>query len=360
MKKKNILNALFILEENISYSLNLNFANKVLLTIFFLLFHGCFSIFRPTPVLEEDKSEILKTDKQFILLNENLTPIENPDFTSLDKKVKSLQNAKSFHELNNLAVYGVKMSYIESSEEILRKLQKEKPQEITPYLNLLRIYYLLEEYDIAKKMLNEYYKSHSGDKKKVFEFMKYLKTSNRSEEHVLFLDVISNYQEFEMQALEELGLYFISIRDFEMARPYFEKILTIYAYNPIALNSMMQIHYINESWGDVVTYATPLKKEKAKDKNYYTMLAKAYFELGEYQLAVKTSEEAPESEKVSIDFLTVWRDSILCSDIKGSLSHLNRFFQLAKKKNPTLKEEEFFYASSKEGKRILSNITNGY
>ena len=43
------------------------------------------------------------------------------------------------------------MSYIESSEEIFRKLQKQKPQEITPYLNLLRVYYLLEEYDIAKK-----------------------------------------------------------------------------------------------------------------------------------------------------------------------------------------------------------------
>lgn len=46
---------------------------------------GCVSIFRPTPVLEEDKSEILKADKQFILLNENLTPVVNPDFTSLDK-----------------------------------------------------------------------------------------------------------------------------------------------------------------------------------------------------------------------------------------------------------------------------------
>ena len=42
--------------------------------------------------------------------------------------------------------------------------------------------------------------------------MKYLKTSNRSEEHVLFLDVISNYQEFEMQALEgtRFILYFHS------------------------------------------------------------------------------------------------------------------------------------------------------
>ncbi len=356
MKKINILNDV----ANMHYSQFNNWIGVIFLFSVFLFFSGCFSIFRPTPVLEEDKSEILRADNQFILLKENLSPVENPDFTSLDKKVKSLQGAKSFHELNNLAVYGVKLSYIESSEGILRKLQKEKPQEMTPYLNLLRIYYLLDEYEIAKKMLNDYYKLHSGDKKKVFEFMKYLKSSNRAEEHVLFLDVISNYQEYEIQALEELGLYFISIRDLELAKPYFEKILTIYAYNPVALHSLMQIHYINESWADVITYAIPLKKEKVKDKNYYTMLAKAHFELGEYLLAVKASEEAPEAEKISVDFLTVWRDAILCNDIRGSLTPLNRYFQVAKKKIPSLREEEFFLVSTKEGKRILSNITNGY
>lgn len=358
MKKANILSLFLINEVNSLYPhLGLK---RVLLVFTLILSNGCFSIFRPTPVLEDDKSETLKVDNQFILLNEDLTPVQNPDFTSLDKKIKSLQKAKSFHALNNLAVYGAKLSYIESSEEILKKLQKEKPQEMVPFLNLLRIYYLLDEYDIAKKMLNNYYKLHSGDKKKVFDFMKYLKTSNRAEEHVLFLDVISNYQEYEMQALEELGLYFISIRDLELAKPYFEKILTIYAYNPVALHSMMQIHYINESWADVITYATPLKKEKTKEKNYHTMIAKAYFELGEYALAVKASEEAPEYEKVSLDFLTIWRDSILCNDLRASLIPLNRYFQMVKKKNPALKEDEFFLASTKEGKRTLSNIINGY
>ena len=356
MKRINILNLSFTNKTNLCYPLLKKLGSLVLL----FAITGCVSIFRPTPVLEEDKSEILKADKQFILLNENLTPVVNPDFTSLDKKLKSLQGAKSFHELNNLAVYGVMLSYIESSEEILKKLQKEKPQEMVPFLNLLRIYYLLDEYEIAKKMLNNFYKYHAHDKKKVFEFMKYLKESSRAEEHVLFLDVISNYEEYEMQALQELGEYFISIRDLDLAKPYFEKILTIYAYNPVALHSMMLIHYINESWTEVITYATPLRKEKTKDKTYYTMLAKAYFELGEYKLAVKASEEAPESEKSSLDFLTVWRDSILCNDIRASLTPLNKYFQIAKKKNPSIKEKEFFLISTKEGKRTLSNIINGY
>ena len=345
MKRINILNLSSCNKTNLCYPLLKKLGNLVLL----FAITGCFSIFRPTPVLEEDKSEILKADKQFILLNENLTPVVNPDFTSLDKKLKSLQGAKSFHELNNLAVYGVMLSYIESSEEILKKLQKEKPHEMIPYLNLLRIYYLLDEYEIAKKMLNSFYKYHARDKKKVFEFMKYLKESSRAEEHVLFLDVISNYEEYEMQALQELGEYFISIRDLDLAKPYFEKILTIYAYNPVALHSMMLIHYINESWADVITYATPLRKEKAKDKTYYTMLAKAYFELGEYKLAVKASEEAPESEKTSLDFLTVWRDSILCNDIRASLTPLNKYrkirikdLELLRKKIQASKKKNFF------------------
>lgn len=333
-----------------------------MISIWLIMFNlnGCFSIFRPTPILEEDKSEILKADKQFILLNEDFSPVSNPDFSSLDKKIKSLQKAKSFHELNNLAVYGVKLSYIESSEDILKKLQKENPQEIVPFLNLLRIYYLLDEYEIGKKMLNEYYKIHIGNKKKIIEIMNFLKTTNRAEEYVLFLDVVSNYQEYEMQALEELGLYFISIRDYELAKSYFEKILTIYAYNPVALHSMMQIHFINESWADVISYGLPLKKEKVKVNGYYAMMAKAFYELGDYAKAVKISEEATNSEKESLDFLIVWRDSILCNDIRASIMHLNRFFQIAKKKNSSLKEEEFFIVSTKEGKQTLTNLINGY
>lgn len=335
-------------------------AGRILLLTIFLFTNGCFSIFKATPILEENKADALKNDNRFILLDENLNPIEKPDFSSLDKKIRALQKAKSFHDLNNLAVYGAKLSYIESSEEILKKLQKEKPNEMAPFLNLLRIYYLLDEYEIAKNMLNEYYKAHLGDKNKVFEFMKSLKASNRAEEHVLFLDVISNYQEHETQALEELGLYFLSIRDYELAKPYFEKILTIYAYHPVALHSMMQIHFVNESWANVISFGTPLKKEKKKANDYYAMMAKSYYELGEYSQAIKLSEEAPEAEKSSIDFLIVWRDSILCNDIKGSISNLNKYFQMAKKKDPYLKEEEFFLLNSKEGKRILSNFINGY
>lgn len=351
--KRRISNYLNCKNENIVFVL-LNFS------LIFLFTTGCFSIFRAAPILEDDKVEVLKNDKELILLDENLNPIQNPDFTYLDKKIKSLQKAKSFHELNNLAVYGAKLSYLETSEEILRKLQEEKPDQIAPVLNLLRIYYLLDEYEIAKKMLNGYYKIHTNDKKKVFEIMKYLKTSNRTEEHVIFLDVISNYQEHEIQALEELGLYFLSIKDYELARSYFEKILTIYAYHPVALYSMMKIHFVSESWSQVIIYGLSLKKERKKDNDYYSMMTKSYFELGEYLQAIKFSEEAPESEKVLIDFLTVWRDSIICNDIRGSISHLNKYFQIAKKNNPYLKEEEFFILNSKEGKRILSNFINGY
>lgn len=350
MKKRNIYNP----KNNLYYPM----INLLLFIILFPLI-GCFSIFRPTPILEDDKSQILKADIQFILLNEDLSSIKNPDFTFLDKKIKSLQKTKSFHELNNLAVYGLKLSYIETSEDILKKLQKEKPSEIVPFLNLLRIYYLLDEYEVCKKIINEYYKFHAGNKKKIFDVMAYLKNSNRVEEHVLFLDVLSNYQEHEMQALEELGLYFISVRDFDLAKPYFEKILTIYAYNPLALHSLMQIHFINESWADVITYSIPLKKEKIKRKDYYAMVAKAHYELGDYSLAIKESEEATDLDKASLDFLIVWRDSILCNHPQSSISKLNSYFQIVKKKNPSVNEDDFFITNTKEGKQILSNLING-
>ncbi len=371
MKKKNILELYFLKGKNSCYphfKKDNHFTKSFLqsrvfgslLFVSFFLFNGCFSIFRPTPVLEDDKSDLLKIDKNFILLNENLTPVENPDFSNLDQKVKSLQKAKSFYELNNLAVYGAKLSYIESSEEVFKKLQKEKPQEMVPYLNLLRVYYVLDEYDIAKQMLNNFYKVNVTNKSKIFEFMQYLKATNRSEEYVIFLDVVSNYPEYEIKALEEIGFYFLSTRDLNLAQSYFERILTIYAYYPTALYSLMQIHSTNESWNSVITMGTPLKKEKNKGKEYYSMMAKAYYELGDYQKAIKASEEASESEKIFPEFLKVWRDSLLSNDIRASLKTLNKYFQIAKKKNPSLKENEFFIVNTKEGKGTLSNLINGY
>ena len=44
-EEKNILNALFILEENISYSLKHYFANKILLTLFFCFLADVFLFF---------------------------------------------------------------------------------------------------------------------------------------------------------------------------------------------------------------------------------------------------------------------------------------------------------------------------
>lgn len=355
MKKKNIPKKV-----NQHYPPTKQSLQTTLLIVVFIFINGCFSIFRPTPVLEDDKSDLLKADKNFILLDENLKPIENPNFSNLDQKIKSLQKAKSFHELNNLAVYGAKLSYIESSEEIFKKLQKEKPHEMVPYLNLLRIYYVLDEYDIAKKMLNGYYKTHATNKSKIFDLMKYLKAANRPEEYVIFLDVVSNYPEYEIKALEEIGLYFLSTRDLNLAQSYFERILASYTYYPIALYSLMQIHFINEAWSNVIIMGTALQKEKKKEKDYHAMMAKAYYELGEYEKAIKISEEAPDSEKAYIDFLMVWRDSILSNDIRGSLKNLNKHFQLAKKKNPSLKENEFFITNTKEGKQTLLNLINGY
>ena len=327
---------------------------KFLLLIF--VFINCGNFIKPSIELEEDKFEKFKNDTEFILLDQNLKPIPFNTGLKLEKEIKKLINSKNLYDKNNLAIYGLKISYIYESEKILQELTRKNPTQLEFFLNLIRVYHLLEEYNEIRKEFQIFY---FNNKDKLSELLNYLQKKNRIEEKIAILDYIATIPEFENKALEEMGVYFLEIRDFKQAKFYFEKLLANFAYNKIALLGMMEVHTQNEDWKQVIEKGKLLQREK-KTKKFTALLARAYFESADYSNSIRVIEETPDSEKLDIEILTLWRDSIYSKDLNSSADKIRKHLLLLKKTIPSINEDDFFYRESDIGKKTFQFTTNGF
>jgi tetratricopeptide (TPR) repeat protein len=321
-----------------------------------LFFFNCGSFIKPSIELEEDKFEKFKNDTEFILLDENLKPIPLNTKLKLEKEIKKLINSKNLHDQNNIAIYGLKISYIYESEKILQDLTRKNPTQLEVFLNLIRIYHLLEEYNELRKEFQIFY---SNNKDKLSELLNYLQKKNRIEEKIAILDYLATIPEFENKSLEEIGTYFLGIRDYNQAKFYFEKLLANFAYNKIALLGMMEVHSNKEDWKQVIEKGKLLQREK-KTKKFTSLLARAYFESADYSNTIRVIEETPDTEKLDIEILTLWRDSIYSKDLNSSADRIRRHLSLLKKSIPSINEDDFFSRESDIGKKTSQFIINGF
>lgn len=321
----------------------------------FILFTNCFGYLKPNPIIEEIKSEKLKQDKEFLALDENLDPISFPENLDPNKEILKYQNAKTIPEKNYLAIYGIKLEYNLEAEKILIENFKSNPNKLSIYLNLNRFYFILEEYSECRKITDEFLKKNKSLK---FKLLDYLQKSNRIEEKIIVLDIATSDSEFESKALEELGTYFLNNRNYSQAEFYFEKVLATYAYNKTALIGMMQIKLDEENYKSVLDFGIHLEKEKPNKLKYTYMQSKSYFELGEYEKAIRLIESSSESEKLDIEVLKIWRDSHYSLDPKIKLEKIKPFLQKLKF-NQEL-QENFFSRESKLGKKNSDFILYGF
>lgn len=321
---------------------------------------NCFGFLKPVPIVEDELIDAVINDTHFILLNSDSSVQTKPDFTDIKSKLKTAKGPQSLSQSNNLAVYRAKLGDIEKSEELFKSTINSFPAEKIPVLNYLRLNYLLNEYPLARKTVQEYFERNGKKKEVIVSVLDSLKNSGRKEEYIICLDTISSYSDFEMSALENLGEYFLNDRDYKNAEFYFEKILSIFAFHKAALRGMMHVSADRESWNDVYLYGKPLISDMTMPPDYYYLMLKALYETGNYAEAVNFASKSPEPAKQSLDFLLVWRDSLHCNDPKASTDQVARQIKTLKNKKTLPGEELLLPASSPEGKSLYNDIMNGY
>ncbi|WP_246048779.1 tetratricopeptide repeat protein [Leptospira sarikeiensis] len=258
---------------------------------------------------------------------------------------------------NNLGILFVHNSLIDDAEEEFLNAQKLLPNNPVPALNLLRLYYLVDDITESKKFLGTYLKQSPALERKKFENV--LIESNREEELVIFRDSLSNIPGQELYAWEGLAEYFFAKQDWSKSYYYLEKILQQSPFHKNARGLMLKMAHILEKWDDVLVFGTSLSGtgERVPELEYY--IAHAYSEKKRYSEALNWIQRAPETEKESLVFLELWKHCLLSKNPKADVSVLLPYFRKLRSKGLQFTEEEFFPTLTPEGKESMDRIRHG-
>ncbi len=259
---------------------------------------------------------------------------------------------------NNLGILFLRNSLLDDAEDEFLEAQKLLPNNPIPSLNLLRLYYLVDDVSEAKSYLESYLKRSSAVDRKKFENL--LVETNRQEELVIFRDALSTIPGQELHAWEGLAEYFFSKQEWPKSYFYLEKILQQSPYHKNARGLMLRMAHILEKWDDALVFGLSLNAtgERIPELEYY--IAHAYAEKKRYSEALEWIRKSPESEKESIVFLELWKTCLLSKNPKADVSPLLPYFRKLKTKGLQFTEEEFFPTLTPEGKEAVDRIYWGH
>ncbi|MDX1958671.1 MAG: hypothetical protein SFU98_08870 [Leptospiraceae bacterium] len=296
------------------------------------------------PALEESLEEsIFQKDKKFLISASGKMEysfVSNPqdELKKIDKK-----SLNTIAEKNRYAILLVKNLELDDAEETWIKIL-ETENRVEVFYNLLRLYFLKEEYTKAKELSKKFILKNRSDKKKLLSIGNSLKEETRFEEATIYYDTLSEESGLELESLEEVARYFYSIGDNKNALLYYERILEIFSFHAEALSRLVILNTKDEKYENAILYFQALKKISPKPTEFYPFLFRAYYETGEYDLCLSLLNEIPEKVKREMDIIEVYL-----------VTEPNFPFE----KIQTKSKVENFY-SSPEGKKLYKDIFSGY
>lgn len=304
------------------------------------------------------EAEILETDISFLYLN-------STEFSQAElEKVNSLWAVRGYkgkgitaEDKNNLGILFAKNSFLDDAELSWKECLNLSPSNPICFSNLLRMHFLIDEYDLAKEEIGAYLKTAKKDQ--IQQLRKILNSQNRKEETVLLLDVQSKIPGMELISWEELSVYFLEKQDFEKGYFYLEKILQINPYHKNARASMVLLAHDMEKWDDLLMFAMNLNStdDKIPDLSYY--IAKAYYEKRNYSEAMEWIRKTPDSERETLQFVELWKRVLLSINPNNDLSPIVPYVRRLQGKGLQIREEEILPTLNSSGKKTVEDIKVG-
>lgn len=323
----------------------------------FLLILGLISLlnFCIYPIRE---AEILENDTSFLYLSSAEYPqAELEKITSIWKVRQFKGKGISAEDKNNLGIIFAKNSFLDDAELAWKECLKISEYHPVCFSNLIRMHYLIDEYEIAKKEITTYLKNAKKDQ--IQQVRKIFTTQNRREETVLLLDVQSKIPGMEVVSWDELSAYFLERQDYEKAYFYLEKILQIDPYHKNARTSMVLLAHDLEKWDDLLMFAMNLHStdDKIPDLNYY--IAKAYYEKRNYSEALEWIRKSPESERETFPFVELWKRILLSLNPTSDLHPILPYIKKMQAKGLQIREEDILPTLNSSGKKTMEDIKVG-
>ncbi|WP_039948395.1 tetratricopeptide repeat protein [Leptospira fainei] len=294
-------------------------------------------------------AETLENDSGFIYLSSQLYPREIVDSIKNPWEAKSQRGKASlFNDRNNLGILLAKNSLLDDAEIEFTEAHKLAPSDPIPVLNLIRLYYLVEDVSECKTFLSGYLKTVSQINRNKVE--KTLEDNHREEELVIYWDVLSNIPGQEVHAWNGLADHFFRKQDWPKSYFYLEKILQLSPYHKNARALMLQMANNLEKWDEAIVFGLSLVRtgERVPDLEYY--LAHAYSEKKRYDEALVWIGKVPENERENIRFLDLWKTCLLSKNPKSDLTPLVPYFKKLRAQGLQISQEDFLPTTTPEGK----------
>ncbi|MCC5816536.1 MAG: hypothetical protein JJT78_17425 [Leptospira sp.] len=307
------------------------------------------------------KAEDLQKNSQFLFMKSKFIPTNEledsrndlQNYRLLRKNLESL----NFEDRNNYFILASKESKIEISEQGFLELLRERPKTKEPFINLIHLYFILEEYSEAKKVTGNWVTRNRISLNEFKVYLDILQKDNRWDERGMLLEAVSEISGYELYSWQELGKYFLFKKDYDSAEFYLQKVLQTLPFDEESLLTMAELCLDAGRWSELIDYGKAMHLSPGIKKYSYYFIGLGYYERQMYQEAISWLEKAPDEQKENLDFLMVWRDSILADNPRGSLMPLRKYFQKLKRDGLNISEEEFLPTLHPHGRETMDSFT---
>lgn len=273
------------------------------------------------------------------------------------KKNKQLAEDEffKFSEVQTLneAIFLAKDGRIEEAESIWIEFLEKEPNNKEALMNLVRMYYILEEYSLAKDRIRSWVVKNKIQLADFTNILQELNDEYRLEERGMYLEAVMDIPGYELYSYQELGNYFLYKKQLNSAEYYFQKILEYYPFHESALESMAEICLYLGRWRELIDYGKALHLTPGKKNLSYYYIGKGYYELKDFKTANEWLSKGPDSEKIQLDYFLLWRNAILS---QSPLSSLEQLKKISKKVHLNVPEEKILPTTYPYGRELMDGL----
>lgn len=254
---------------------------------------------------------------------------------------------------NGLALALTKQGKLDQALTKWDLCKKEFPDEPAIRLNLIRLFYNLDEYEEIRKIGSELTTFPSL----MQVILNHLQSSQRWEEKTILLDGISRSKGWEEFAWEAIADGAMETGNLSMAEEHYLLLIERKPFHEGALVGLSEIHLERRKYYQVLDYLSSIQKIPNRTKEFHYLGLKANLELGRYAEAIRYAEGGSDREKSRVPYLEAWRDALLLLKDNPDWMPLLPHFQRAKEQGLTTPESVFL--PSPDLKRLRSSIRQG-
>lgn len=291
-----------------------DFLNRIVVFGICFFFSFCSSFLKKNVYLLDEKLDKLQRDAFFIVgLDKNIVLLfSDREVENYEAKFRKLIQTQ---EPNLYSIYAAKTGNLELAEKIWFELLNTKTAQSVSFLNLMRTFYILEDWEGMKNLFEKLHLEQNHSFQEAKTHIKVLESQNRFGELLLYLDYISNYFDLEISERIFVGNSYLNYGETKQARAEFEKVLSVYPFHKEGLEGMLKVYFYEEKYETAEIFLRNLIQFHKLSEDVTLTGMEIFYKLGKYEEGLKLLKQATPKEKKKFFFL--WRALSYSSNYKN-------------------------------------------